>query len=132
VSRIQVAVLAFFATVWVALGAILIAAPDIYGLTASAVPPITFFGGISMLIAFSAIGVVRRWRWLFWLIIVAFLAGAIRIVASALELAGVAPLDGPRWYAALQGAIGIAQLAIGIAMVRSYRRAGIWGRVSGP
>ena len=131
-SRIQVAVLAFFATVWVALGAILIAAPDIYGLTASAVPPITFFGGISMLIAFSAIGVVRRWRWLFWLIIVAFLAGAIRIVASALELAGVAPLDGPRWYAALQGAIGIAQLAIGIAMVRSYRRAGIWGRVSGP
>ncbi len=131
-SRIQVAVLAFFATVWVALGAILIAAPDIYGLTASAVPPITFFGGISMLIAFSAIGVVRRWRWLFWLIIVAFLAGAIRIVASALELVGVAPLDGPRWYAALQGAIGIAQLAIGIAMVRSYRRAGIWGRVSGP
>ena len=131
-SRIQVAVLAFFATVWVALGAILIAAPDIYGLTASAVPPITFFGGISVLIAFSAIGVVRRWRWLFWLIVVAFLAGAIRIVASALERAGVAPLDGPRWYAALQGAIGIAQLAIGIAMVRSYRRAGIWGRVSGP
>jgi hypothetical protein len=117
--------------VWVALAAILIAAPDIYGLTASAVPPITFFGGISVLIAFSAIGVFRRWRWLFWLIVVAFLAGAIRIVASALELAG-APLDGPRWYAALQGAIGIAQLAIGIAMVRSYRRAGIWGRVSGP
>jgi hypothetical protein len=132
VSRIQIAVLVFFATVWVALGAILIAAPDIYGLTASAVPPITFLGGISVLIAFSAIGVVRRWRWLFWLIVVAFLAGAIRIVASALELAGVAPLDGPRWYAALQGAIGIAQLAIGIAMVRSYRRAGIWGRVSGP
>jgi hypothetical protein len=125
------AVLAFFATVWVALAVILIAAPDIYGLAASQAPPLAFFGAISLLIALGAIGIVRRWRWVFWLILVAFLAGALRIVASALELAGVVPLDGPQWYVAVQGAIGIAQLGIGIAMVRSYRRAGIWGRVSG-
>jgi len=132
VTGIQLAVLAFFATVWVALGVILVAAPDVYGLTASAVPPIAFFAAISLLIAFGAVGIVRRWRWVFWLILVAFLAGALRIVASGLELAGQLPLDGPQWYVALQGAIGAAQLAIGIAMVRSYRRAGIWGRVSGP
>jgi hypothetical protein len=132
VSSIQIAVLAFFATVWVALGVMLIAAPDIYGQAVSQAPPFTFFGAISMLIALCAIGIVRRWRWLFWLILLAFLAGALRIIASALELAGVAPLGGPPWYVALQGAIGIAQLAIGIAMVRSYRLAGTWGRVSGP
>jgi len=132
VTRIQLAALAFFATVWVALGVILLAAPDIYGLSASAVPPIAFFAAISLLIAFGAIGIVRRWRWVFWLTLVAFLAGALRIVASGLELAGRLPLDGPQWYVALQGAIGVAQLAIGIAMVQGYRRAGIWGRVSGP
>jgi hypothetical protein len=132
VSRIQIAALAFFATVWVALAVILVAAPDIYGLAASQVPSLAFFGAISLLVALCAIGIVRRWRWVFWLILVAFLAGAFRIVASAFELAGVVPLDGPVWYVALQGAIGIAQLAIGIAMVRSYRRAGMWGRVSGP
>jgi hypothetical protein len=125
-------VLAFFATVWVALGVILIAAPDTYGLAALQLPPLAFFGAISLLVALGAVGIVRGWRWIFWLLLVTFLAGALRVVASALELAGQVPLDGPRWYVALQGAIGIAQLAVGIAMVRSYRRAGIWGRVSGP
>jgi hypothetical protein len=131
VSRTQLAALAFFATAWLALAAILIVAPDTNGLAASQVPPLAFFGAISLLIALGVIGIVRRWRWVFGVILVAFLAGALRIVTSALELAGVVPLGGPRWYVAVQGAIGIAQLAIGIAMLRSYRRAGIWGRISG-
>lgn len=127
-SGVQWAVLAFFGAVWVALAVILVAAPEIYGLTASGVSPGLFFAAISILIAVCVIGTVGRWRWLFWLIEVAFLAGALRIAASGLALAGKVPLDGPPWYVALQGAIGVAQLAIGVAMLRSYRRAGIWGR----
>jgi len=131
VSGIQWAVLAFFAAVWITLAVILAAAPEIYGLAASGVSPGLFFAAISVLSAVCVIGTARRWRWLFWLVLVAFLAGALRVAASGLAFAGVIRLDGPPWYVALQGAIGIAQLAIGIAMIRAYRRSGIWGR-SGP
>jgi len=130
VSRVQWAVLAFFAAVWVALAAILVAAPEIYSLTAAGVLPGLFFAGISLLIAVCVIGTVARWVWLFWLIEIAFLAGALRIAASALAFAGLVQLDGPPWYVAFQGVIGVVQLAIGIAMLRSYRRAGIWGRAT--
>jgi hypothetical protein len=130
VSGIQWSVIAFFAAVWVALAIILVVAPEIYGLTAAGVSPGLFFAAISVVLAVCVIGIVRRWSWLFWLIEIAFLAGALRIVASGLELAGVIPFDAPRWYVTLQGAIGLAQLVIGIAMLRSYRRAEIWGRAT--
>ncbi len=131
-NGVQWAVLTFFAAIWVALAVILVAAPEIYALAAAGISPGLFFAAISLLIAVCVIGTVGRWRWLFWLIEIAFLAGALRIVASGLELAGLIPLQGPQWYVALQSAIGIVQLVIGIAMLRSYRRAGVWGRSSAP
>jgi hypothetical protein len=73
-------------------------------------------------------GVVRKWRWMFWLILLAFLTGVLRPAASALELAGTIPLQGPAWYVVLQGAIGLVQFAIGMAMVAGYRHGGAWGR----
>ncbi len=88
---------------------------------------LVFLAALSSFLAGLAIGVVRRWRWIFWLILVAFLAGVLRLPASALELAGVLPLQGPAWYVALQGAIGMVQFAIGLAMMRGYRRGGPWG-----
>jgi len=130
VSAVQWAVIAFFVSVWLALAAILVAAPEIYWLTGAGVVPVAFFSMISVIVVVGVIGVARRWRWVFWLVLVAFLAGALRVVASALELGGVIPFDAPRWYMTLQGAIGIVQLAIGIAMLRSYRRAGMWGRAT--
>jgi hypothetical protein len=130
VSGIQRAVTAFFATVLVALGVILVVAPEIYGVAGSPVLAAAFFIAVSLLVATGTLGVVRRWRWLFWVILVAFLAGALRLIVSALELAGTIPLEGPRWYVALQGAIGVVQLAIGLAMLASYRRSGIWGRAA--
>jgi len=64
---------------------------------------------------------------MFWLILVAFLAGVIRLPASALELAGAIPHQGPAWYVVLQGVIGAVQFVIGIAMLVGYRRNGLWG-----
>ena len=58
---------------------------------------------------------------------VAFLAGLVRVPASALELAGTIPLQGPAWYVVLQGVIGAVQFVIGIAMLVGYRRSGLWG-----
>src|SRR5438094_81709 len=65
--------------------------------------------------------------WFFWLVLVAFLFGVLRLPASALQLAGTMPASGPTWYEALQGVIGVVQFLIAIAMVAGYRKAGVWG-----
>ncbi|HJU01753.1 MAG TPA: hypothetical protein VJ966_11180 [Actinomycetes bacterium] len=80
-------------------------------------------------IALLAVGVLRRWRWLFWLILLAFLAGVLRVPVAVLQLTGVLSADVPGWYVVFQGLIGLAQLIIGLAMLIGYRRSGVWGAV---
>lgn len=132
-NRTQLLVLVFLAAVWVVVVAILALAPGVFDQAlrfsvASRRPfEIAFLVVLSLFLLVLAIGVLRRWRSTFWLILVAFLAGVLRLPASALELAGILPVQGPAWYVVLQGAIGVVQFAIGIAMVKGYRRGGIWG-----
>ena len=132
-SRTQVMVLAFVVAAWVAVVAILAVAPDVYD-QALKLPiadrrpfEVAFLAALSIFLVIVGTGVVRRWRWMFWLILVAFLAGLVRVPVSALELAGTIPLQGPAWYAVLQGVIGAVQFVIGIAMLMGYRRNGVWG-----
>jgi len=35
--------------------------------------------------------------------------------------------DGPPWYVIMQGAIGVVQVLIALAMLLGYRRSGVWG-----
>jgi hypothetical protein len=133
ISLTQRLVLGFFTLVWISFVAILVFAPDVYGDTLRRVPgdrhlieAITFVA-LSALIVLLMAGVVRRWRWAFWLILITFAFGAIRIPASLLQLAGVMAATGPAWYEAYQGLIGIAQLAVALAMFWGYRKAGMWG-----
>jgi hypothetical protein len=79
-------------------------------------------------IALFGVGVVRRWRWTFWLILVAFLAGLLRVPVAILQLTGVLAADGPRWYVTFQGLLGVLQFGIGLAKVAGYRGAGVWGK----
>jgi hypothetical protein len=72
-------------------------------------------------------GVFRRWRWTFWLILIAFFFGVLRLPVSALQLLAMVPASGPAWYEALQGGIGTVQFLIAIAMLAGYRKAGVWG-----
>ena len=136
VNRVQALVLGFFAFAWFSLLVILLVAPEVYdqalnlplGNRQSA--EVVFVLAISALIFVLAIGIIRRWRWTFWLILVAFLSGVLRIPASILEILGVIPANGPIWYILLQGVLGLVQFAIGLAMLSGYRRAGTWGRFS--
>jgi hypothetical protein len=133
VNRSQALVLAFFGLVWVVLGLILLFEPRIYldtlGASSARAPiAIAFFSAISGLIVVLIVGVLRRWRWVFWIVVVAFLAGFLRALASALELLAWLPAQGPRWYIGLQGLIGALQFAIAVALLRGYRRSGVWGR----
>src|SRR6266566_2992921 len=140
-NRTQLLVLSFFVLVWLALVAILVFSPDVYSQTLQRVPgdigviEVAFLVALSALIGLLLAAVVRRWRWAFWLILVAFLFGLLRLPASVLQLAGVMRGTGPAWYEVLQGAIGLIQFLIALAMVRGYRRDGVWGEFlakSGP
>jgi len=88
---------------------------------------VSFLLVLSVFIALLVIGVTRRWRWTFWLVLVAFFFGVLRLPASALQLAGIIPASGPAWYEAMQGAIGVVQFLIALAMFAGYRRFGVWG-----
>lgn len=133
INRTQALVLGFLALAWVSLVVILIVAPEISNtaLPFAAADPrlarLVFLAVVSSFIVLLAIGVVRRWRWTFWLILVAFLFGVLRVPASVLELTGPLPADGPAWYVVFQALLGLVQFAIGLAMLAGYRQGGIWG-----
>ena len=94
INRTQALVLGFFVLVWVSLVAIFALAPEVYYRAmkfSSAGVGLLFLVGISAFIALLVVGVIRRWRWTFWLIAFAFLFGVLRIPASVLALAGISP-----------------------------------------
>ena len=83
VNRTQALVLGFFVLAWASLVAMLAAAPEVYGRAlglSSADARLLFLVAISAFIALLGTGVIRRWRWAFWLILVAFLFGPVRVV----------------------------------------------------
>jgi hypothetical protein len=132
VNRTQALVLGFFLVAMASLLVILMAAPEVYdqalGLpTGSRALEIAFLAALLGFIALLGVGVLLRWRWTFWLILVAFLAGVLRVPVAILQLAGVLRASTPTWYVVFQGLIGLGQLAVGLAMLAGYRCAGVWG-----
>lgn len=130
INRSQRLVLGFLIVVSVSLVVILIYAPSVYAgvIGRHAITlEIGFLAALLLLIAFLAVGVIRRWRWTFWIIVVAFLAGVLRVPAAALELARLVPATAPGWYVVFQAVVGLVQLGIGIALLAGYRKGGVWG-----
>ena len=133
INRIKGLVLALFAAYWVAVVVIWIAARPVFDqvgglprgqvdLEAAEVLTLT------ALLMLLSVGIVRGWRWLFWLILLAFLAGILRVPAAALELAGKIPQQGPAWYVLLTAIVGTIQFVVALAMAAAYRRSGVvWG-----
>ena len=132
VNRTQALVLGFFVVALASLVVILVAAPEVYdqalGLRkGSAAMEVAFLAALTAFIGLLTVGVLRRWRWIFWLVLVAFFAGVLRVPVAVLQLTGVLAAVVPTWYVVFQGIIGLVQVAIGLAMLAGYRRAGIWG-----
>jgi hypothetical protein len=135
-NRTKALVLALFAVYWVFVVVLLAAAGDVYD---SLLPqPLRRSGNqrpaevytllvLTALFAVLSTGVIRNWRWTFWLILVVFLAGILRVPAAALQLAGIVPSQGPAWYVALQAVVGLIQFGIALAMLAGYRKGGVWG-----
>src|SRR5215216_5143647 len=132
VNRTQALVLGFFGVALGSLLVILVVAPDVYDQAlrlpdGSGVAEVAFLAALTGFLGLLAVGVLRRWRWIFWLVLVAFLAGVLRVPVAILQLTGVLAADVPTWYVTFQGIIGLAQVAIGLAMLVGYRRSGVWG-----
>jgi hypothetical protein len=132
-NRTQGLVLGFFALAWVALVVMLAVSPGVRDFTARRLPgagaPV-IVGFVVALLGFLtvlAVGVLRRWRWLFWLVLVAFAAGLARVPVAVLQLSGRMAPDGSGWYVLVQGVIGVIQAGIAVAMFAGYRRSGPWG-----
>ena len=88
---------------------------------------VTFFlAGIVGLLALFIVGVLRRWRWVFWLVLVAFGAMILDLPATFLQCAGVLPNPFQLWYSLCR--VGVSLVAVGIAgwVLSQYRRHGVW------
>ena len=131
-NRIKALVLSLFATYWVLVVLILVFARDVFDqigrLGADQRPAeIAEVLALTALLALLSAGVVRSWRWTFWVILAAFFAGLLRVPVSVMQLAGAIPAQGPPWYVVLQAIVGLTQFVIALLMLAGYRKAGIWG-----
>ena len=132
VSRSQALVLWFVVLAWFSLIVILVTAPEVYDQALPAIGhrravEITFLVLLSAFLGLLGVGVLRRWRWIFWLILVAFGLGLVRVPVAVLQLLGTLAPAGPTWYVVFQGVIGVIQFVIALVMLADYRRSGIWG-----
>jgi hypothetical protein len=134
--RVQAAIVAFFALAAASVVVIYIAAPSVYvqvltkgGAAKEARPPIAtaFMIAILLFVAALTVGVLRRWRWLFWLVLLAFGFSVLQIPAGALELAGIIPSSFPTWHTVYRALVAVPEVAIAVAMVGLWRRCGVWG-----
>ncbi|WIG57549.1 MAG: hypothetical protein OJF49_000293 [Ktedonobacterales bacterium] len=136
-NRTKALVLVLFAVYWVAVVVILAAARTVYDaqlphalVRLTGHPRLAEVGALLALTALFALlstGVIRSWRWTFWLILVVFLAGIVRVPSAALQLTGAVPRQGPTWDVVFQGVVGLSQFGIALAMLAGYRKAGVWG-----
>jgi pimeloyl-ACP methyl ester carboxylesterase len=134
-GHLERAVIAFFILAALSLLVVYLADPAIYAqslsLTSSSadrypVPVTLFLVGVLVLITLLILGVVSHWRWLFWLILIAFTGSIIQIPIEGLQLLGVFPNPYPVWYSLFRGGVGFIELGFAFWMIQTYRHQGVW------
>ena len=129
-------IIAFFIFAALSLLVVYVADPSIYAqsLSLTSSPgeryPLSvtlFLVGILAMITLLIFGVVRHWRWLFWLMLLAFAGSALQIPISLLQITGVLPTPYPNWYSLIRVGLGVVELALAVWMISIYRHEGVWG-----
>jgi hypothetical protein len=133
--RLEITVIAFFIFAALSLLMVYLAAPAIYAhsltLTSSPtdrypVPVTLFLVGILAGIALLILGVVCHWRWVLWLMLVAFASSALHIPVTLLQMTGVLPSSDPLWYGLFRMGVAVVELALAVWMIHTYRYEGVW------
>ena len=136
VQRLSAVIIAFFVLAALSALAVYFTAPTIYtkvlmleSTTADRYPlPATLFL-IALLIFITVliVGVLRHWRWLFWLLLLANSFSILEVPATILQLNGVIPNPFPTWYSLYRMSIAVIQVGIAIWMIRILYKYGVWG-----
>ena len=130
-NRIRAAVLGQFAAYWLVVMGIFLADRSLFDqilaqqvkATGDRTPfEVSTLFVLTALLSLLSVGVVRNWRWTFWLILIAFLFGMLRIPQVALELIGRLPKPFPTWYTLLIAVVGTIQFVTGLAMLTYWLR----------
>jgi cell division protein FtsW (lipid II flippase) len=133
--RLERTVIAFFILAAISLLVVYVTSPSIYAqslsLTSSPanrypVPVTLFLVGILAVIALLILGVVRHWRWVFWLMLIAFASSALHIPITLLQMTGVLPSADPLWYGLFRTGVAVVELALAVWMIHIYRHEGVW------
>ncbi len=143
VRRLKRLLLAFFLLAALFLLAVYAAAPSMYTQTlllqsspTDRYPlPVTLFLVVIVgCIAVLMVGVVLHWRWVFWLLLVAFGCMILEIPATIFQLTGVLPGIFPVWYSLCRMGVAVIAIAIAAWMGQIYRHHGVWamGRKAPP
>jgi hypothetical protein len=136
VQRLSAAIIAFFVLAGLSALVVYIADPTVYtkvlmleSTTVDRYPLLGTLFLIALLILISVliIGVLRHWRWLFWLLLLANSFSILEVPATILQLNGVIPNPYPTWYSLYRMSIAVIQVGIAIWMIRILYMYGVWG-----
>ena len=136
VQRLSAVIIAFFVLAALSALAVYLADPTIYTkvlmLESTTVdryplPATLFLIALLIFITVLIVGVLRHWRWLFWLLLVANSFSILEVPATILQLNGVIPNPYPVWYSLYRMSIAVLQVGIAIWMIRIYYKYGVWG-----
>ncbi len=89
-------------------------------------PVLLFLGALTIFLCILMYGVLHHWRWLFWLILMAFTGSVIQIPVESLQLLGVVPTPYPVWYSLFREGVGFMELGFAFWMMQTYRHQGVW------
>jgi cell division protein FtsW (lipid II flippase) len=133
--RLERVLIAFFLLAALSLLVVYFADPSIYTKTLTlestttdrySLPATLFLVGILVFITVLMVGVMRHWRWLFWLILIAFGFSILQIPATILQLTGVIPDSFPVWYSLYRMGVALFQAVIAVWMIYIYQHYGVW------
>lgn len=90
--------------------------------------PGLFLIGILGLISTIIYGVIHHWRWLYWLLLLALCSSILELPVTLLQFAGIVPdfFGYPLWYNLYRLAVSFFEVGLGIWMLYTYRKYGIW------
>ncbi len=135
--RLQRTLLAFFLLAVLFLVVVYVAAPSIYTNTLSLMPSPTgrypaattlLLAGVGVFLSIVMIGVLRRWRWVFWLVLVATGSMILDLPVTLLQLTGILPALFPVWYSLCRMGASLIAVGIFVWMLQLYQRYGVWAR----
>jgi hypothetical protein len=135
-QRLSVVIIAFFVLAALSVLIVYLVEPTIFSKVLNfetdttdryPLPSTLFLVALLIFITVLIIGVIKHWRWLFWLLLLANSFSILEVPATILQLKGVIPDPYPAWYSLYRMSVALIQVGIAIWMIRIYFQYGVWG-----